>query len=1346
MNIRPSNNPSQLRIWQQNLNRSFDAQTHLLHCADPSKWDVLLLQEPYIDFLKKTRSNPYWRVIYPDIFYADHSPALRSVILVNTNLPTDCWEAVQIPSTDITAVKFTTTAGTVTIFNIYNSCTDNNSTTLLDNFLSSYAPNYTPSDDHHLLWCGDFNRHHPMWEGAHNSHLYSSDANVQPLLDLVFHYDMIMQLPPEIPTLEALSTGNWTRPDNVWCSSHTSDRFISCNVDPSLRPPHTDHLPIISVIDFSVTRAETTKSRNFRLVDWEEFTTKLKEILDANPSPRPITNSEEFDTALRNVSEALTATIDSCVPLSKSSPFSKRWWTRELGDMCKRKNRLNNLHFKYRGAPDHPSHQEFRDVNLAYTKLIKATKSQHWEEWLENASSKDLWTANKYISDPPTDGGKTRIPTLHVTNSEGTLTEATTNDQKAAALIQSFFPPPPDQPIVPPSQYPEPVAKLQYFTRQQIRDATAKLKPHKAPGPDGIPNVVLMKCIDLLINHLYFIFRAIIELHLYPEAWKVFLTVVLRKPGKPAYDIPKAYRPIALMITLAKLFSSLLASFLIHLCESNNLLPANQFGGRPGRMTTDSMHILVQKVKEAWRRKQVATALFLDVQGAFPNVVKEVLIHNMRMKGVPEACTDIARLMLTGRQTRLRFDDYVSDPIPIYNGNSQGDPLSMIFYFFYNYPLIASADPSSKNETILGFVDDVALLATGSSFTDTHRKLKSMMERTRGCFDWSWSHNSPLELSKLAIMDFSLKKRTGNDLTLTCPRTGKSTTVKSTQKYKFLGVLFEPNLRWTTQSESAIATSSRWINLVRRLARVSTGISAKLMRQLYIAVAIPRMTYAADVWYIPPYKATVTSKRRQGSVTFTDKLRSIQRQALITILGAMRTTAGDALEAHAFVLPIHLLFLKVCHRAAVRLATLPSSHPLHSFVRRASQRFVKRHKSSLHHLFHSTKVNPTLFETILPVRRRPNYRPYLTSTIDDDRDKAKKQADDLRAMRVVVYADGSGYKGGIGAAASLWVNGRKTKTLRFFLGKDSEHTVYEAEIIGVILGLQLLKSYSKRIKETVIGIDNQAVIQALQNQKPKSGHYLLDKVHDMAEDFQMAEARKRKRGEAGYRMGGGITRNALGGFEWKTRRFKKCSDLSIQWIPGHSGLRGNEEVDTEAKRAAEGFTSRSKDLPPFLRGKPLPLSASSAKQSYYKQIRNRWANEWKLSPRYRKLKYIDSSLPSKKFIQNTSSLSRVQTSLLVQLRTGHLPLNLHLFRIKRADSPSCTHCGDTVFETVFHYLIQCPHYRHERHLLARKLKRRALSMRNLLNDNDALLPLLSYVHSTSRLRSTFGAVEPQQTQ
>jgi hypothetical protein len=180
------------------------------------------------------------------------------------------------------------------------------------------------------------------------------------------------------------------------------------------------------------------------------------------------------------------------------------------------------------------------------------------------------------------------------------------------------------------------------------------------------------------------------------------------------------------------------------------MLPSSQFGGRPGWNTTDAMLLVTHKIKDAWRQGKVAAALFLDVQGAFPNTVKDQLIHNMRMRQVPKCFTDLAALMLTDRTTRLKFDDFISDPIPLKNGTTQGDPSSMLFYSFYNAPLIETA--KSDDELSPGFVDDSMMLATGDSLDICHAKLKDMMERPGGGFEWSLTHNSPFELSKTALI------------------------------------------------------------------------------------------------------------------------------------------------------------------------------------------------------------------------------------------------------------------------------------------------------------------------------------------------------------------------------------------------------------------------------------------------------------------------------------------------------------------------------------------------------------------------------------------------------------------
>src|SRR5712671_6828585 len=157
------------------------------------------------------------------------------------------------------------------------------------------------------------------------------------------------------------------------------------------------------------------------------------------------------------------------------------------------------------------------------------------------------------------------------------------------------------------------------ITADQVSSQLSKLKPYKAPGPDGIPNIVLTKCVDMLTCRLMHIYMCILELSLMFKPWKSFTMIVLRKPGKPRYDLPKAYRPIALLNTMWKVITALVAEQLMHVSEKYNLLPANHFGGRPGCTTTDAMHLLLSNIKSLWRGRMVTSVLFLDIEGAFPN-------------------------------------------------------------------------------------------------------------------------------------------------------------------------------------------------------------------------------------------------------------------------------------------------------------------------------------------------------------------------------------------------------------------------------------------------------------------------------------------------------------------------------------------------------------------------------------------------------------------------------------------------------------------------------------------------------------------------------------------------------
>jgi len=45
-------------------------------------------------------------------------------------------------------------------------------------------------------------------------------------------------------------------------------------------------------------------------------------------------------------------------------------------------------------------------------------------------------------------------------------------------------------------------------------------------------------------------------------------------------------------------------------------------------------------VKDAWRKKEVVSALFLDIKNAFLSIIPTWLIHDMRDRGVPAQYTN----------------------------------------------------------------------------------------------------------------------------------------------------------------------------------------------------------------------------------------------------------------------------------------------------------------------------------------------------------------------------------------------------------------------------------------------------------------------------------------------------------------------------------------------------------------------------------------------------------------------------------------------------------------------------------------------------------------------------------
>jgi ribonuclease HI len=426
--------------------------------------------------------------------------------------------------------------------------------------------------------------------------------------------------------------------------------------------------------------------------------------------------------------------------------------------------------------------------------------------------------------------------------------------------------------------------------------------------------------------------------------------------------------------------------------------------------------------------------------------------------------------------------------------------------------------------------------------------------------------------------------------------------IAAVSSYKSLGVIFDPALCWKLQHAKVQASATFWSSKIWCLSKTSSGLKPNDVRQLYMTVAVPRFMYGAEVWYTPALSIGNLTKTK-GSVAITNKLRSSQRLAAKTVTGALSTTAGDILDIHTNLFPVDLLMSKILYRSATQLCSLPKTHPLHSAVRKAARRQVKHHRSPLHDLMQLVNIDPDNIETITVVRRSPSYIKSFSTYISELKEQALDKAEAIESTHPVqVFCDGSGFEGGIGASAVLFVNNQVTKTLHYHLGSDTKHTVYEAEGVVVAMALHLLKLRNRQLTHpTSICSDSQALLLALNNQHPHAGHYILDKIHDFTEDLHAKQDGLFNRTERCEAITNGLA--------WEGRK-SGVIDLQLHWVPGHSDYARNERADEEAKKAAQGLSSNAKCLPSFL-PKPLPVSISALRQDHLQSIRKMWKRCWK---------------------------------------------------------------------------------------------------------------------------------------
>ena len=166
--------------------------------------------------------------------------------------------------------------------------------------------------------------------------------------------------------------------------------------------------------------------------------------------------------------------------------------------------------------------------------------------------------------------------------------------------------------------------------------------------------------------------------------------------------------------------------------------------------------------------------------------------------------------------------------------------------------------------------------------------------------------------------------------------------------------------------------------------------------------------------------------------------------------------------------------------------------------------------------------------------------------------------------------------------------------------------------------------------------------------------------------------------------------------------------IEVIWIPGHAEIEGNEQADTEAKKAATNPTlSGSHNYKPLKSARARYIKAAAKKQ-----WQAAWSENTKTAASLRQItkeKYAKIGPALYNEIEDRSSAAKI-----AQLRTGHCGLNRYLHRFGITNTPYCQ-CGYGK-ETVEHYLLECRKFREQRKKLRKEVGTVKMRVAGLLGD------------------------------
>ena len=198
--------------------------------------------------------------------------------------------------------------------------------------------------------------------------------------------------------------------------------------------------------------------------------------------------------------------------------------------------------------------------------LAKAKRDWAYH-FASNVETNKVWSLNSWYRGIQ----RYEIPLISKPNGE----KATSNTEKLIFFREAFFPEPP---MVQTEQFdPEnPLPNTRPFedvTMREIDKHLRKTSNTSAPGLSGILYQAIKWAWGSAGETIHYILKWSLRLGVHHSDWKQAVMVIIPKPNKSSYSIPKAYCPIQLLECLGKLLEKIVAKRLMFDCSRYDLIP-----------------------------------------------------------------------------------------------------------------------------------------------------------------------------------------------------------------------------------------------------------------------------------------------------------------------------------------------------------------------------------------------------------------------------------------------------------------------------------------------------------------------------------------------------------------------------------------------------------------------------------------------------------------------------------------------------------------------------------------------------------------------------------------------------